>query len=420
MNVYLGIIVAVMVGNALLQLWVNRLNIGHVRVALPEEFEGWYDATKYRRSQEYLLANTRFENLGIMLTVPVMLLFLLAGGLGWIDGLARLAGGGVVVTGLIFTAVWSLLNYLLNLPFDLYDTFVIEERFGFNRTKAATFIADQLKLMVLAVLLGGPLLAAVLWFFSSAGPWGWLIAWAVMVAFQLLMTAIGPSLLLPLFNTFTPLAEGDLKSAIEDYAGRQQVSLAGIFTMDGSRRSSKANAYVIGLGRLKRIVLYDTLVERHTVPELVAVLAHEVGHAKRGHVRKMLVTSIITTGVMFFLLSLFISSPGLYAALQVDWPAGSPAPLYAAIMAFGILMTPLSRLLSIYTNYRSRCYEFEADAFAAGTTGDAEPLITALKRLSVDNFSNLSPHPLMVRLDYSHPPVLERIKALRAAGATPA
>ncbi|HMO52140.1 MAG TPA: M48 family metallopeptidase [Kiritimatiellia bacterium] len=418
MNGFLILILIILIADALLQFVVNALNVRRLQTDLPEEFKGWYDADRYQQSQIYLRTTTRFEQAQLLVTTGVLAAFLIAGGFGWLDQVARSAGGGLILTGLLFTGMLILAATLLGLPFRLYDTFVIEARHGFNRTTPGTFIADQLKSLALTALLGGPLLAGILWFFAEAGSWGWLIAWGVVIAFQFVMILLGPSLILPLFNTFTPLPEGELRTSIEAYARGQSVPLSGIYAIDGSRRSSKANAYVTGLGRLKRIALFDTLVAKHTVSELVAVLAHEVGHAKLGHIRTMLLISSLTTGFMFFLLSLFLREPGLYKAMQVPWPSGEPAPLYAGMIAFGLLMAPLNRLLAVWGNHRSRRHEYEADAFAVRTTGDAEAMITALKKLSVENLSNLSPHPLMVWLEYSHPPILERIRALRAPGRT--
>ncbi len=405
--------VVVVLGDLLLQAASNLLNVRHLKPDLPGEFDGWFDRDKYRRSQDYLRVTTRFEMVQLIATTSVMLAFLVAGGFGWVDQWARGWEFGLIGTGLVFTAVLMLASMAVDLPFKVYDTFVIEERFGFNRTRPGTFIADHLKSIALTALLGAPLFAGILWFFSEAGAWGWAIAWIAVTGFQFVLMLLAPSLLLPLFNKFTPLADGELKSAIEVYATSQHYRLSGIFSIDGSRRSSKTNAYVTGLGRLKRIALFDTLIEKHTVPELVGVLAHEVGHAKLGHIRKMLVTSIATTGAMFYLLSLFLDQPGIYEALGVAWPEGAAAPIYAGMITFSIIMAPVNRLMSIYSHHRSRKHEFEADAFAARTTGDAESMITALKKLGVENLSNLTPHPFTVWLEYSHPPLLERIKALR-------
>jgi STE24 endopeptidase len=411
----------------LLQWWVDQLNLKHLRTDIPAPFQGWYDPEKYAKSQQYLRESTRFDGFQSLFSLAAVIGFLLVGGFGWVDELARSPGWGMIGTGLVFTGVLILLSSLLSLPFSAYDTFSIEQRFGFNRTTPATFFGDWIKSLVLTAILGAVLLSLILWFFASAGTWGWVIAWGAVVAFQAGLMLIAPSVILPLFNKFIPLEQGALRSAIEDYAAAQNVSLKGIYKIDGSRRSTKANAYVTGLGRWKRIALFDTLIEKHTVPELVAVLAHEVGHAKLGHLRKMLAVSILTTGVMFYLLSLFLSRPALIEALGVSpEPVGGQLPLYAGLIAFGLLAAPLQRILSMAVNALSRKHEYEADAFAAQTTGEAAAMIEALKKLSVDNLSNLTPHPAKVFLEYSHPPMVERIQAMEAGrslrdgqGATP-
>jgi len=413
MELYLVLILLVLVADALLQWIANTLNARHISPELPEEFRGWYDDAKYRQSQDYLKVNTRFEQIQSLITTPLVLLFLTLGGLGLVHGWAQHVSSNLITAGLIFSGVLLLLTTALNLPFEWYDTFVIEEKFGFNRTNRRTFVADRIKSLLLTVLLGGPLLAGILWFFSRSGDWGWAIAWAVVAAFQLIMMLIAPSLLLPLFNKFTPIPDGELKIAVHEYAARQKYRLSGIYSIDGSRRSSKANAYVTGFGKLKRIALYDTLIEKHSVPELVAVLAHEIGHAKLGHIRKMMILSLLSTGLTFFLLGQFIGDPALYRAIGIEPAPDQPLPIYAGIIAFSLLMSPLNRILSIFIYRSSRRHEFEADAFAKSTTGHCEDLITALKKLSVENLSNLSPHPLTIWLSYSHPPVLERIRALR-------
>lgn len=421
MNMFLLAMTAIIVGDAILQWVVHALTLRRLSPVLDPEFAGWYDDAKYRKSQEYTRATTRFEQVKLALTTPCVIAFLVVGGFGRVNDFAVNIFPDLVGAGLVFSGILLVLTQLIGLPFDIYDTFVIEERFGFNRTSARTFIADRIKSLLLTMLLGGILFAGILWFFAEAGTWGWAIAWGAVTLFQFIMMLIAPSLLLPLFNKFTPLQDSPLKEAIERYASSQSYRLSGIFTIDGSRRSSKANAYVTGLGRLKRIALFDTLIEQHTTDELVGVLAHEVGHAKLGHIRKMLVTSIFVTGIMFYLLSLFISEPGLYKALRVSIPADGPLPLYAGMIAFSILFSPISRILSVYGNFRSRQHEYEADAFAVSTTGgNPETMITALKKLSVENLSNLTPHPFAVWLEYSHPPVLQRIAALRRANRPPA
>ena len=413
MNIYLFFMVVILIGDALAQWLVDHLNVKRLRTDIPEAFRGVYDADKYKTSQEYLRESTRFDSLRSLVTVTVVVAFLVMGGFGWVDGMARGLGWGMIPTGLVFAGLLVVLSTFMSLPFSVYETFSLEQRYGFNRTTPGTFAGDLLRSLLLTAILGGILLSTILWFFSSAGSWGWLIAWGAVVAFQAFLLLIAPTVIFPLFNKFTPLEEGALKAAIEDYARKQEVSLRGLFTIDGSKRSTKANAYVSGLGRWKRIALFDTLIEKHTVPELVAVLAHEVGHAKLGHIRKMLAVSVLTTGVMFYLLSIFLSQPGLIEGLGVSpEPVGDHRPLYAGLFAFGLLATPLQRALSIVVNALSRKHEYEADAFAAHTTGAVDAMIDALKKLSVDNLTNLTPHPAKVWLEYSHPPMLERIAAL--------
>jgi STE24 endopeptidase len=339
--------------------------------------------------------------------LPLTIAFILLGGFSWINQVAQATAGYMIVQGLVFGGILMLLSQFVSLPFSLYDTFVIEEKYGFNKTTPKTFVADLLKGLLLAVLLGAPIFALVLWIFSSVAN-AWLWAWGALSVIQLFILFIAPVAILPLFNKFTPLEEGELRSSIEKFAAAQKYTLSGIFKIDGSKRSTKSNAYFTGFGKTKRIALFDTLIENHSTEELVGVLAHEIGHCKRGHIKQGLVISLISSLLMFFILSLFISQPGLYAAFGVEG-----TPLYAGLIFFGFLYAPISMILSLLGNILSRKHEFEADAFAAETTQAPAEMIAALKKLSVDNLSNLTPHPLKVFLEYSHPPVLERIKALR-------
>lgn len=413
MNPYLAAILILLALDYLLEMLSDKLNLGHMTEQVPEELRDCYDADRHARSQRYLLTNTRFDMLRNSIATPLTVLFILLGGFALVDRFVRAAGLGMIGTGLLFAGTLTLLAQCLDLPFSLYSTFGIEERFGFNRTTPATFVLDRLKGLGLLIVIGGPLFAVVLWFFDSAGPHAWLYAWALLTAVQLVMTVVAPVLLLPLFNKFEPLEEGELRHGIAEYAREQGFLLRGIFKIDGSRRSSKSNAYFTGLGRWKRIALFDTLIEKHSVPELLAVLAHEIGHYKLGHIWKYMLISVATNGLLFFLLSLFIERPGLYEAFGLHYePIQGSYPIYAGFVFFGFLFAPVQRLLAIGGNCLSRHYEFAADAFAARTTGTPEAFIKALKRLSVDNLSNPTPHPFAVFLHYSHPPVLERIRAL--------
>jgi STE24 endopeptidase len=410
MSPYLAFVLAMLIGHLALEWIVARLNLSRLDPQLPDEFFGFYDQEKYARSQRYARERTRFSLLQSTITTVVTLLFILLGGFNLVDRLARSLVSEPVLTGLVFTSALSVLSGILSLPFSVYHTFVIEARYGFNRTTVKTFVLDLLKGLLLAVLIGVPLLALVLWLFGAAGKSAWLVVWVAVTVLQLFMTYLAPVIIMPLFNKFTPLEEGDLKNKVEAYAREQGFKLKGIFKMDGSRRSSKANAFFTGLGRHRRIVLFDTLIEKHPSDELLTILAHEIGHFKLGHIRKMMFASIMHTGLLLFLLSLFIRNPGLFAAFGMEHLS-----IYASLVFFGFLYSPISTFLSIAMNCLSRRHEYAADRFSVCTTGGPEAFITALKRLSVDSLTNLTPHPLKVFIEYSHPPVLQRIRALRAA-----
>ena len=411
MNGYLLFILSILLLDYLIELIVALLNLRSLNPALPAEFAGVFESDQYARSQEYTRANTRFGLIQSTVSLVATLAFILAGGFNLVDGVARGLGFGPIPTGLLFTGLLALLAGTLNLPFSVYQTFVIEQRFGFNTTTVATFLLDTLKAILLAVLLGGPLLAAILWFFEFSGPWAWLYCWGAAVAFILVVQFLAPVVIMPLFNKFSPLADGELKEAITGYAAAQRFALQGIYTMDGSKRSTRANAFFTGFGRFRRIVFFDTLMEKLTTSEIVAVLAHEMGHYKLKHIPVTMVLSILQMGLLFFILSLFLGNQGLFAAFGMD-----QLSIYASLVFFGFLYAPISTLLAIGFNAFSRRNEYQADRFATHTNGagaGGEALISGLKKLSVSNLSNLTPHPLHVFLNYSHPPVLARIEALR-------
>jgi len=408
MNGYFVFILAVLVCSFLLDTILRIFNLRSLSPELPAEFQGLYDVGRYERSQQYLRESARFGCVESTVELSATIAFILAGGFNRIDLAARSLGSGEIVTGLVFTGMLLMVADLLNLPFSAYATFVIEERYGFNKTTATTFIADHLKGWLLIAGIGGPVLAVLLWFFQAAGQGAWLYCWLAVSVFQIFMLFIVPVVIMPIFNKFTPLPDGELKTAIEDYAGGQKFALKGIYTMDGSRRSTKSNAFFTGMGRFRRIVLFDTLIAGHTVSELVAVLAHEIGHYKKGHVLQHLGMSLITSGIMFYVLSFFIGNQGLSAAFRMEHVS-----TYATLCFFAFLYAPIDMLIGIGNNVLSRKHEFEADHFAAKTCGGGSDLTGALKKLSVDNLSNLTPHPAMVFFKYSHPPVLERIKRLQ-------
>jgi len=407
MNGYLIFILALLVFNWLLSLIVETLNVRNVSTEIPAEFEGIYDDEKYAKSQRYLKDNTRFGEIQSAIMLPLTIAFIVLGGFNWVNNIAQSASNHMILQGLVFGGILAIIGQIVGLPFGIYSTFVIEEKYGFNKTTGKTFIIDILKGLLLTVLLGAPIFALILWIFDAVDL-AWLWAWGSLSVIQLFIMFIAPVVILPLFNKFTPLEESELRSKIEAFADAQKYKLSGIFKIDGSKRSTKSNAYFTGFGKTKRIALFDTLIEKHSIAELVGVLAHEIGHCKLGHIKKSIVISLASSLLMFFILSLFITKPELHAAFGIDG-----TPLYAGLIFFGFLYAPISMILSLLGNILSRKHEFEADAFAAETTTEPGEMINALKKLSVDNLSNLTPHPLKVFLEYSHPPVLERIKALR-------
>jgi STE24 endopeptidase len=412
MNPYAIIILSTLLFEYLLSLIANLLNLKALSGELPEEFTGVYDAGAYRKSQEYTRANTRFGFLISSLQLSLTLAFWFGGGFNFLDSIVRSWNLNPILSGLAYLGLLMLGLGILSLPVSIYSTFVIEERFGFNKTTPATFIADLFKGLALAVLLGGPLLAGLLALFQYAGAIAWLYCWIAVTLFSLFVQFIAPTWIMPLFNKFKPIEEGELKERIWAYAKSVRFPLSGIFVIDGSRRSSKSNAFFTGFGKTKRIALYDTLVEKHSVAELVAVLAHEIGHYKKKHVLKGLAVSIVHTGVIFFLLSLFLSHEGLFKAFYME-----RASIYAGFVFFGMLYAPIELALSIFMSLFSRRHEYQADRFAVETTEDASAMIVALKKLSLNNLSNLRPHPFYAFLYYGHPPVLERIEAMKAIEA---
>jgi STE24 endopeptidase len=408
MNFWLFFVLAVIVLHYLLDTVISLLNIRALSPELPGEFADVYDQEKYRQSQSYTRVTSRFALLENSISTLITVLFLLGGGFNLVDRLVRGFGFGPIITGLLFTGVIMFLAFLLGLPFSIYSTFKIEGRFGFNRTTPKVFAADILKTFLLAVLLGTPVLAAVLWFFDQAGSYAWLYCWVGVVLFGFVLQFLAPVLIMPLFNKFTPLDDGPLKEKIYAYARQEKFTISGIFTMDGSKRSTKLNAFFTGFGRFRKIVFFDTLLEKIDADEIVAVLAHEMGHFKKRHIWKMMGATVAQAGLMFYLLSLFLNNPGLFRAFGMDHIS-----IYASLFFFGFIYSPLSTLISIVFNKMSRSHEFEADRYAAETTGQADRLISCLKKLSLANLSNLTPHPALVVYSYSHPPILQRIAALR-------
>ena len=388
------------------------LTLKHLKPELPKEFADVWDQEKYAKSQAYERDGSKFSIISSIVSLTVLLVFWFAGGFGWLDEWVRSFGYGEIVTGLFYLGFLFLASTLLSLPFDIHHTFVHEEKFGFNKTTPATFATDQIKNLVLSAVLGLPLVALILWIFASV-PHAWFYAWLAVTALSLLLTFLAPSLILPLFNKFTPMEDGELKTAIEKMAKKCDFPLAGLFVIDGSKRSSKSNAYFTGFGKLKKIALYDTLIESQSTDELVGVLAHEIGHFKEKHIIQRILLGIAQTALIFFLLGL-VTSPDssfartLFSAFEVE-----QISLHVGLVIFFILFKPVSRLISIGMSILSRKHEFEADNYAKNVQETPQHLAMALKKLSRNNLSNLTPHPLEVFLHHSHPPVLQRIQALQ-------
>ena len=409
-NTVLYIITAIILVDYIVERILDHLNRKNWSTELPKEAEGIYDPAKYRVSQEYSRVNSNFSLLTSTLGLVGMLVMLHAEGFAMIDDLVRSYTAHPILMALFYFGVLGLGSSLLGMPFSLYRTFVIEERFGFNRTTLKTWIKDRLLGALLAIVIGGGVVSGIIYIWLNTGDHFWLWAWGALALLSVAGTIIFPTLIFPLFNKFTPLPQGELRAAIEDYCGKVGFKLDNIYTIDGSKRSTKANAFFTGLGPVKRIVLYDTLIQKHTVEELVAVLAHEVGHYKKKHIPVVMALSILQTGIMLFILSHLLQSPALAKALGADKPS-----FHLNIIAFGMLYSPLSALLGIFLNALSRKNEFEADHYTAITYG-AAPLQSALKKLSVDSLSNLRPHAAYVFVHYSHPPLLQRLAALDAVG----
>jgi len=385
---------------------LEYLNLKAERRDIPDEIAAFYNKEKYLKSLDYHRDKTRFEFLTSGLGILVSLGLLIFGGFGWIDSLLRGYIQSPLVLALAFFALLAIVSDLATLPFQWYETFVIEEKYGFNKMTPRTFVTDKIKGYVLSALLGGSLLSALIILVERIGPNFWIFFGLLAAGFTLLMNMFYTTLILPLFNKLTPLPDGELKAAIQGFAQKVRFPLDNIFVMDGSRRSKKANAFFSGIGRKKKIVLFDTLIDHHQTEELVAVLAHEVGHFKKKHIIFSYILSVAQIFFMLFVLSRMIFSPELSLAL-----GGQQAAIHLNLLAFAILFTPISGIIGLFMSLYSRHNEFAADAYARESY-NGKALAEALKRLSVDSLSNLYPHPAYVFFNYSHPPLLDRLRAL--------
>jgi STE24 endopeptidase len=402
----LYIIVAIATIGYLFDQLLDYINLKAQRGDIPDDIAAFYDREKYLKSLDYHKEQTNFSFLTAAFSFLLSVVMLIGGGFGWLDGFLRIYFDNAILLALTFFAVLTLASDILTIPFQLYAVFVIEEKYGFNKTTPRTFITDKLKGYLLAAVIGGPLLALLIYLIRVIGPDFWIWFAAIASVFVLFMNMFYTSLILPMFNKLTPLQDGELKTAIEDFARKVNFPLDNIFVIDGSKRSNKANAFFSGIGKKKKIVLYDTLIERHSTTELVAVLAHEVGHFKKKHIVWGFVLSIAQIFFTLFVLSLMVYNEKLSLAL-----GGTQLSIHLNLIAFTILFAPISGFTGLFMSMYSRRNEFEADAYARETfSGPA--LAEALKRLSVDSLSNLYPHPLYVFFHYSHPPLLKRLEAI--------
>ncbi len=405
-NTIFFLILIIPVVGFITERYLDYLNSTMWSNTLPEKLEGICDQAEYRKTQLYEKANKKLSFWSSSFNLLVILAMIIFGGFSLIDVIARTFSVNMVLVSLIFFGIIGMASDLINIPFSVYDTFVIEKKFGFNTMTIRTFITDHFKSWFIALLVGAPVLGLITWFYYKTGKNFWLYAWGLITVFSVFMNLFYSELIVPLFNKQTPLQEGSLRTAIEDFARKTGFKLKNIFIIDGSKRSTKANAYFSGFGPKKRIVLYDTLQKELTEEEIVAVLGHEIGHYKKKHVLLTLIFSIILTGFMLFLFSLVVNSPRLSEAI-----GAKSTSFHMGLIVFGILYSPLSLLIGLVSNYVSRKNEFAADRFVKDNY-KPELLSMALRKLSVSNLSNMMPHPAYVFFHYSHPPLLARLEKL--------
>ncbi len=400
------LILGILTFNYLFGLLLDYLDSTRWSNQLPQALLGIYDTEKYRTAQDYEKTNTRFSLWTGALSFLSMLLMLLLGGFAWLDEFVRTYSQQPIWMALLFFAILGLASDLLAMPFSIYHTFVIEQKFGMNTTTPRTYILDKIKSWLLAGVLGGGILAFVVWIYGATGSWFWIVAWGSLTGFSLFMSLFYSNLIVPLFNKQKPLEAGELRDAIQAFASLTGFKLKNVFVIDGSKRSLKANAYFTGFGPKKRIVLYDTLISKLSTQEIVAVLAHEIGHYKKKHIIYGMLTSILSSGFILYIMSLCIGMPDISAALGATLPS-----FHIGIIAFSMLYSPISMIVGIAGSYVSRRNEYAADSFAAHHQ-QGEALKSGLIKLSVLNLSNLQPHPFTVRVSYSHPTLLQRIEAI--------
>ena len=410
MNIYFYIIIGMILFQYLLSLVTKILNLKALNPDLPDEFKDTFDKDKYIKSQQYTRTNTNFSFITATFSLLLNLYFILGGFYNTVDLYVRDFGYNEQITGLLFFGVLFIVNDVLNMPFSIYKTFVIEEKYGFNKTTLKTFCADKVKGYFLTILIGAPVLYLILYFFAEFSQYGWLYVWIFLVVFSIVMQPIFTTFIAPMFNKFTPLEDGPLLQKIKDYLQKVNFPVTRLEVVDGSKRSSHSNAYFSGIGKYKRIALFDTLLEQMDDNEILAIIAHEVGHYKLKHIYSGILLSALQSGIMLYILSIFINNEQLFAVFSME-PGN--LSIYASLVFFSMLYSPISLIVGVFFSVISRKNEFSADTYSSETAQMPESLISGLKKLSKENLSNLTPHWLNVFLNYSHPPVLERIRALR-------
>ena len=406
-NLYYYIIIFAIIIEYLLSSIVSILDIKNITPTIPSDFKKAYDQEKYILSQDYLKARTSFGLFSSSFSLILIMIVIHSDIFGLLDQFVRGQSDSYILQGLLFIGIIYFFQDIVSLPFSIYHTFVIEERFGFNKTTLNLFIIDKIKGYAIFIVLGSIVITPILYFFHVYGDIGWLIAWSILTAFMIAVQPLFVHVIAPMFNKFTPLEEGELRSAIEKYTAKVNFPLARIDIMDGSKRSAHSNAYFTGFGKSRRIAIFDTLVEKHSTNEIVSVVAHEVGHYKLKHVLQGTILGIIETGIMLFAFNLIMNDISLFQVFGV-----SQLSVHAGIVFFSMLYAPVSMFTSIVTTAISRKNEYEADKYSYDTTNNREALVSMLIGLSANNLSHLTPHPLKVFLSYSHPPVVDRIKAV--------
>lgn len=400
------ILVGIIIFDFLLETLLDYLNARRFKAPIPSRLQDIFDPVEYEQSQKYKQINYQFGQITSTVSMVALIGFLAFNGFAFVDQLARNLFDHPILVGLSFFGILFLASDLLSLPFSYFHTFFIEERFGFNKTTKRTFLLDKLKGWAMMLVMGGLILALVIWFYQWTGQNFWWYAWILVSVVSIFLNMFYSRLIVPLFNKQTPLPPGSLREKIEAYAQKEGFALENILVIDGSKRSTKANAYFSGFGKEKRITLYDTLINDLEEDEIVAVLAHEVGHYRKNHILINLSLSILVTGFTLWLLSLFVGSPLLSGALGVSQPS-----FHVGLVAFGLLYSPISTLTGLLVNYLSRKFEYQADNFAKNTF-NAAALVAGLKKLSKKSLSNLTPHPAYVFVHYSHPPLALRLANL--------